>query len=64
MKTHGLLQSYYGISHRLVVGASILVAATVAWTPGARAQKADDAVQILKAMSDYVAESEEHLVDL
>ena len=55
MKTGGLLQSYYGIGYRLVVGASILVAASVTWTLGARAQQADDAVQILKAMSDYVA---------
>jgi hypothetical protein len=39
----------------LIVGIGILVAATVSWMPRAQAQKADDAMQILKSMSDYVA---------
>ena len=55
MNTDGLFRSCCSISNRLVVGASILVAATVTWTPGARAQNSDDAVQILKSMSDYIA---------
>jgi hypothetical protein len=38
-----------------IVSVVVLVAATVAWLPSARAQKADDAAQILKSMSDYVA---------
>jgi hypothetical protein len=36
-----------------IVGVGVMVAATVAWLPSAQA--ADDAVQILKSMSDYVA---------
>jgi len=38
-----------------IVSVGVLVAATVAWLPSAQAQKADDAAQILKSMSDYVA---------
>jgi hypothetical protein len=45
-------QSLYGW---LIVGVGVLVAATVTWIPDAQAQKPDDAVQILKSMSDYVA---------
>jgi hypothetical protein len=36
-----------------ILGVGVLVAATIAWLPNARA--ADDAPQILKSMSDYVA---------
>lgn len=45
-------QSFYGW---LIVGVGVLVATTVTWIPDAQAQKRDDAVQILKSMSDYVA---------
>lgn len=39
-----------------IVGVGILVAAAVSWMPRAHAQKApDDALEILKAMSDYIA---------
>jgi hypothetical protein len=38
-----------------IVGAIVLVAATVSLVPAAQAQKADDAAKILKSMSDYVA---------
>jgi hypothetical protein len=55
MKRSKLSQSFHKIFGWLIVGVSVLVAATATWMPDARAQKADDAAQILKSMSDYVA---------
>src|SRR5450631_3611771 len=58
----GLDMNKKGLSrycHRTFVGpivsVGVLVAATIAWLPSAQAQKTDDAAQILKSMSDYVA---------
>jgi len=53
MKQNNLLQSCPRSFGWRIVSAGVLVAATVSWMPGAQA--ADDAVQILKSMSDYVA---------
>jgi len=38
-----------------ILGVGAALFAAVSWTTGAQAQKADDAAQILKSMSDYVA---------
>ena len=55
MKKSGFSQSCHRICGWLIVCASVFVAATVTWVSDARAQRADDAAQILKSMSDYVA---------
>jgi hypothetical protein len=53
MKQNYLSQSCLRSFGWRIVSVGVLVAATVSWMPGAQA--ADDAVQILKSMSDYVA---------
>jgi hypothetical protein len=55
MNQKGLSRSCYRTFVGSIVSVGVLVAATVAWLPSAQAQKADDAAQILKSMSDYVA---------
>ena len=55
MKKSVFSQSCHRICGWLIFCASVFVAATVTWVPDARAQRADDAAQILKSMSDYVA---------
>jgi hypothetical protein len=55
MKKSRLMKSRQRSVGLLIISIGVLVAATATWMPGAQAQKADDAVQILKSMSDYIA---------
>jgi hypothetical protein len=55
MKQNRLSKSVHRSSGWRIVSAGVLVAATAFCMPRAQAQKADDAEQILKSMSDYVA---------
>ena len=55
MKQNGLANSCYRAFFGPMLGVGVLVAASVSCLPSAQAQTPDDAVQILKSMSDYIA---------
>jgi hypothetical protein len=55
MKQNGLANSCYRAFFGPMLGVGVLVAASVSFLPSAQAQTPDDAVQILKSMSDYIA---------
>ena len=55
MKQNGPTKSCYRTFFGPMLGVGVLLAAAVSFLPSAQAQTPDDAVQILKSMSDYIA---------